>query len=466
ARLSARLNHPNVVQVSEVIEGPRGPMLVMEYLDGLSLRGIYANAQHEFSPAMRLRVLCDVLAGLHHAHELTDYDGAGLGIVHRDVTPQNVFVTYDGSVKLVDFGIAKVTASADLTLVGVVKGKVQYMPIEQLTNAKIDRRADIYSVGCLLWEAAAGRRMWPNQDRAEIMRSIIRGELPSLSSRVDVDPELERIVSRAMAREPEDRFPTALDMRLALEQYLQSLPPVTMREVGELLCRVSGDARVKRQRSIADAIALLDAQPVSSLPPLDATPNALESTFTHAPVVKPRRSMGVIAIPLLAFLIGLGTWAWMSRSAQPPPASAAAPREERTLTVRAVPLDARVTIDERRLDGNPASSMVTAGTEHIVRVAAAGYDDTERHIRVDNDTSVMIELEARPRAIPVEAPAASAETKHPVAASEHAKARRHDETHPAPAASASEVPAAADRPNCDPPYYFSDGIKTYRPECI
>src|SRR5262249_47258807 len=149
ARLSARLNHPNVVQVSDIVEAPRGATLVMEYLDGLSLRTIYAASQDAFSLPMRLRVLCEVLAGLHYAHELTDYDGSSLGIVHRDVTPQNIFVTYDGSIKLLDFGIAKITAQSDLTQAGVIKGKVQYMPIEQLSGDKIDRRADIYAVGCL-----------------------------------------------------------------------------------------------------------------------------------------------------------------------------------------------------------------------------------------------------------------------------------------------------------------------------
>jgi serine/threonine protein kinase len=457
ARLSARLNHPNVVQVSEVVEGPRGAILVMEYLDGLSFRSIYAAAQHAFSLPMRLRIICEVLAGLHYAHELTDYDGSSLGIVHRDVTPQNVFVTFDGSVKLIDFGIAKVTSSPDSTLVGVVKGKVQYMPLEQLMNGKLDRRADIYSVGCLLWEAVADSRIWQSQDRRQIMRAIIRGEVPTLRSRVAVDPQLESIVSRAMGREPNDRFATALEMRLAIEQYLTSFPAVTRHELGELLTTAGGESRTRRQQSIAEAIAKLDTEGEDGNSHLEATPHGIGTSITRSDAPSrpaPRRHL--LAISLFALLAIAGTWSWATNAWKPssPATSAAAnERAERTLTIRAVPVDARVIVDDRPALGNPASVNVMPSSEHVLLVQAPGYESTERHVRVENDTSVMVELQPRapsaddePGTLPRPAPKRTASSR-------------------AKPASSASVPEP-EKPSCDPPYYFLDGIKTYRPECI
>src|SRR5690606_16586585 len=147
---------------------------------------------------MRLRIVCEVLSALAYAHDLTDYHGAPLGIVHRDVSPQNVFVTYDGRVKLLDFGIAKATSAPDLTRAGTIKGRIAYMPIEQLRGERVDRRADIYATGCLLWEAIAGSRLWDKLSEVQIVRRVFAGKIPELSSRVSVDPELERIVNRAI----------------------------------------------------------------------------------------------------------------------------------------------------------------------------------------------------------------------------------------------------------------------------
>src|SRR5215468_3006277 len=147
ARLAARLNHPNVVQTHEVGQEGDRYFIAMEYLDGQPLNRIRARAGSSFGVNLQVRVLADVLAGLHHAHELCDFDGTPLGVVHRDATPQNVFVTYDGLIKVVDFGIAKAVDSSAETRTGVVKGKVTYMAPEQAKGDRVDRRADIFAVG-------------------------------------------------------------------------------------------------------------------------------------------------------------------------------------------------------------------------------------------------------------------------------------------------------------------------------
>ncbi|RYE83091.1 MAG: serine/threonine protein kinase [Myxococcales bacterium] len=148
ARLAARVNHPNVVQTLEVGEASGHYYLAMEFLDGQPLSRIQGReAAEQLTLSQRLRILVDALGGLHHAHELRHYDGSSLGVVHRDATPQNIFVTYDGQVKVVDFGVAKAATSSGQTSAGVIKGKLSYMAPEQARGEPIDRRADVFSVG-------------------------------------------------------------------------------------------------------------------------------------------------------------------------------------------------------------------------------------------------------------------------------------------------------------------------------
>ena len=162
ARLAARLSHPNVVQTNEVGQDGERHFLTMEYLDGQPLNRVLWRMKDRggLPLGLHLRVLADVLAGLHYAHELVDYDGSPLGVVHRDVTPHNVFVTYDGAVKVVDFGIAKARDALTHTKVGIIKGKIAYMAPEQARGETVDRRADVFAVGVMLWEAVTGTRPW------------------------------------------------------------------------------------------------------------------------------------------------------------------------------------------------------------------------------------------------------------------------------------------------------------------
>lgn len=159
-RLAMRLSHPNIVQSYEVGSEDGQSFIAMEYLEGQPLSSLQERGWKSvpgISLEMQLYVLCQVLEGLEYAHGLTSYDGRQLNIVHRDVSPQNVFVTYAGYTKLVDFGIAKTLESNSKTAAGVVKGKVPYMSPEQVRGGSIDQRADLFSVGVMLWEAVARR---------------------------------------------------------------------------------------------------------------------------------------------------------------------------------------------------------------------------------------------------------------------------------------------------------------------
>ena len=185
AKLAARLNHANIVQTNEV--GNDGDLyyMVMDYLDGRGLDRIRRRAKTAgfgLSPPMQLRIIIDTLAGLEHAHNLTDFDGTPLNIVHRDVSPQNVFVTFDGQVKLLDFGIAKAANMTHQTHAGVLKGKVSYISPEQARAEKVDARADVFSAGVILWEALTGRSLRDGKSDQQMLRALVAADLPRASS--------------------------------------------------------------------------------------------------------------------------------------------------------------------------------------------------------------------------------------------------------------------------------------------
>ncbi len=226
ARLAARLNHPNVVHTYEVGAEDDVYFIAMEYLEGQSLNKIIKEGlkrELPFDQVFCARIVSDALAGLHHAHELKDYDGTPLRIIHRDVSPHNIFVTYDGIVKVVDFGIAKAALSSAQTEVGVLKGKVAYMSPEQAGGSRIDARADIFAMGIVLWELLTKQRLMQGDSAAATLHRLMMEPItPIAALRTDIDPELENILTRSLEKEPIDRFQTAQEMRDALDAYIAS----------------------------------------------------------------------------------------------------------------------------------------------------------------------------------------------------------------------------------------------------
>jgi phosphate transport system substrate-binding protein len=224
ARLAARLNHPNVVQTYEVGDFGGSYFIAMEYLDGQPLHKVLREAARigaPLDPLVSARIVADALSGLHSAHELRDYGGSPLGIIHRDVSPHNIFVTYDGQVKLVDFGIAKARSNSTDTEVGVLKGKISYMAPEQALGGPTDRRSDIFAMGVVLWELLTGKRLMSGESNVATLHRVVSEPIapPSLSSN-GLDPELDVIAMKALNRDPEARFQTAAAMRDALIEVL------------------------------------------------------------------------------------------------------------------------------------------------------------------------------------------------------------------------------------------------------
>jgi len=258
ARLAARMNHPNIVQVYEVYQDLDAPVIVMEYLDGLSLSRVVRRTSPEagYTVELALSVLCKVLEGIRYAHELRDFDGKPLGIVHRDISPQNVMLTYDGQVKLVDFGTAKLT-DTEQTLSGALRGKIGYMPPEQLLAQDVDGRADLFAVGVMLWEAAAGSRMWGELNHAGIIGRLMERDIPALSAAAPgVDPELARICSRALAPNRDHRYTSAGEFLADLERYLHGRGGVaTAAAVADVVSKSCADLKRARQEALRIALA-------------------------------------------------------------------------------------------------------------------------------------------------------------------------------------------------------------------
>jgi ABC-type branched-subunit amino acid transport system substrate-binding protein len=283
-RLSARLNHPNVVQTNEVGFDGRHYFLEMEYLEGQAFSALTRRAARSATGGVlplpiAAYVLAQTLAGLHYAHELTDHDGSPLAVVHRDVSPHNVFVTYDGLVKVLDFGIAKAAGSSSETKTGFVKGKVTYMAPEQVARQPLDRRVDVFAVGVMLWEALAGKRLWGDLDDFEIFLKLRSEAIPSPATMSPDAPEpLVRICMRALAREPDGRYATATEMQRELEAWLESGSRVGGRELSECVSTLFAE---ERKATKAEIEAQMKAAPTTE-------------SAVGVPVLRPEMPVSVI----------------------------------------------------------------------------------------------------------------------------------------------------------------------------
>jgi len=226
ARVAARLNHPNIVQIWDLGIIDELYFIAMEFVHGEDLRELFTVADKRKMrppPGLVCRMVADTLAGLHYAHTRIAPDGQPLGLVHRDVSPQNVLVTYEGGVKLCDFGIAKATrATSEQTQAGLFKGKFAYMSPEQSRGQPVDARSDVFSVGILLWELLTWKRLFKRPNEMATLIAVAEEEIPSARS---VEPtlveELDRIVGKALARNLDDRYETAQEMRADLETLIR-----------------------------------------------------------------------------------------------------------------------------------------------------------------------------------------------------------------------------------------------------
>lgn len=253
ARLCVRMVHPNVVRAHEIVEDAEGTAIAMEYLDGQPLARVLTRLLGSRSVGLDawLHVLLDVLEALDYAHALREPDGRPAGIVHRDVNPQNVFVTYDGTVKLLDFGVAKSARDVIHTRPGDLRGKLAYLAPEQALGEMVDRRADVFSVGVMLWEILTGRRMWQSTTESGVLRRLAAGVIPPLPPDAVESPELREVCARALARTPEGRFATAAAFAAALRPLVGGTGEGT-RALGPAVSLAFAPERAARQTLIEE----------------------------------------------------------------------------------------------------------------------------------------------------------------------------------------------------------------------
>ncbi|HEY8088284.1 MAG TPA: serine/threonine-protein kinase [Polyangiaceae bacterium] len=267
AKIVSYLRHPNIVRYDELGGGETTAFLAMELLYGQSLWSVW-EACRERGVRLRYEMIAWIGArvadGLHYAHELVDDHGARLDIVHRDVNATNVFVTYDGEVKVIDFGLAKAANRASKTAAGIIKGKVAYMSPEQAMGAAVDRRTDVFALGTTLWELACDRRLFKSEDDVDTLARIHDADVPDPTRLVDgFPPALAHILRRALARRPEERYRTAAEMARALDDFAGS--GVTAATVAEVMRELFAEDRARQLAWIAEVSAPGSARPVEPL---------------------------------------------------------------------------------------------------------------------------------------------------------------------------------------------------------
>lgn len=253
ASVCARLAHPNVVQTHAVLRHEGRLAMAMEYLDGQPLASVLSRlggAQALELPT-RIRILTSVLSGLEYAHNLLDFNGAPLGVVHRDVSPHNVFITYDGHVKLIDFGLAKTLAQGHHTRPGSIKGKLAYLAPEAIRGGAVDRRSDVFSVGVLLWELLAGRSMWDYRSESEIAWQLASGvRPPALPKDIEVPDPLRTICARALAIDPNERQQSAAELEAELSSVWLGSVDAHPRRLGQIVSSAFEEERAQRHAII------------------------------------------------------------------------------------------------------------------------------------------------------------------------------------------------------------------------
>jgi serine/threonine-protein kinase len=418
ARLASRISHPNVVSVLDVVEVDGTVYLVMDYVHGESLgRLMRASPGQPLPVPIVVGVVVGMLLGLHAAHEATTESSTPLGIVHRDVSPQNVLVGADGVARVLDFGIAKAASRLQTTNEGQLKGKLRYMSPEQVRAEPVDRRSDIFAAAVVLWEALTGRRLFDGPEPAAVVRQIVdvQPEAPSRFA-VHLPPSLDGIVLRGLAKRRDDRFSTARDMAAELQA---AISPANALEIGEWVERISGDS-LRRRASAVTAIERSRPAADETTAPL-ATPPALSIGETRdAPAAggasEPARARRLGAVVAFGACCALGAW-WLSGRSR-----THAPGAESTATAdQPLPSVAAVTAPARE----PATSNERAG-------AAPEADPTGSRGAAAGPAGTARAPTARPRAAPTVA---------------------------------SSAPARQ-RPECTPAYTLVNGIKRFKPECL
>ncbi len=348
ARLAAFLHHRNIVQIFDFGEMAGGYFISMEYLSGKPLRTLMncaGKSEARLPLGMALFIVAEICGGLDYAHNLKNFSGEPLGIVHRDIGPQNIFITYDGQVKIIDFGIARATSHNTVTTVGSLKGKIAYMSPEQASGKEIDHRSDIFSVGIILYELVTGRHLYTAEDSGQQLALAVDGRfVPARELDVSLPPLLHDILDKALARAPDDRYQTAGELLADLERCAKETGAfATARELALCMAQFFKADMEQEEATLGQAASV-------ALPPadevLDSEASALEPTLIlarekHAPEFKvrePRPRRLVVLLAVVVLVLGMGAAATVKFFGKPEEkagdVSVANPAQENSITMQ------------------------------------------------------------------------------------------------------------------------------------
>ncbi|MFT5354583.1 MAG: serine/threonine protein kinase [Polyangiales bacterium] len=408
AKLVVGLRHPNVVSVLELGEDDGALFLVMEYLEGEGLDQLSRRVRRNdmvLEPRLAAFIISQACAGLHAAHTHTDPDGEPLNIIHRDVSPHNIFLGYDGHVKLIDFGIAQSNIQDAKTQTGVVKGKLSYMAPEQLDRRPLDHRVDVFALGIVLWELLTGQRLFKRGSPMETVRAVCFDPIPGpLDVRDDIPVYLDGICRCALSRNPDHRYESAAAMRADLLKCISSLNQTgnEREELSRLLHKEFAENREEKQLMIraiesGEAISTKDATGARALHPRGEQV-ALEPDSRPRPAWRWQAlafaGIAVATVVVAATLTGSAP-ILIGKSAAPEPAQPAQPTELATVVLHltSTPSDAVVTVDGEARGRTPLDLTLVQGSEELsLTLTHDGYETASRTFVPDSTLRMELAL--------------------------------------------------------------------------
>ncbi|AKU95243.1 Serine/threonine-protein kinase Pkn6 [Labilithrix luteola] len=505
ARLAARVQHPNVVATIDVVATDGELFLIMDYVRGESLSRLIRAAKkagERIPPRIANSIVCGFLHGLHAAHEAKNERGEPINLVHRDVSPQNVLVGADGIARVLDFGIAKAAGRIQVTRDGQIKGKLAYMPPEQLSGRELTRTVDIYAAGVVMWETLTGERLFKGETEGETLAKILRDPINPPSAIVPTLPRtFDNVLLRALSRESSKRHATARELALELEKCASMASPTEVGEWVEAMCGPALSAREDQIAEIESNSAGIRVSP-SGRPEPDTRS---DSDFSAIPIQNSPQGtlLGVgppssgIAVSSRRQMRSVADIMRTEPDGAPPFAPGelplgALPRDEftnskMTGTALSLPVERRLPILASAagvlvllvivglvIAGKASSSTATTEPSgHAPSASMSSADVPPPTTPSASATSVLPADPIPPPASPtppVAEPPKTAETappKPPPTAPTVTHPRPNPAPKPTVTATATTPPAPAPKKNCDPPYTIdANGRKKYKLECM